>query len=82
MLVFFKIVNFNNKFVVDELNSHEIKIEVLDFTGDSEKIGDIITGEYKQSTAKRFENIEAYESSINNIDMDYDADDSSFGGYI
>ena len=44
-------------------------------------VDDIIIGDYRRTTAMRFERIERFESNKNNIDMDYDADDSIFIGY-
>ena len=40
--------------------------------------GDIITAECKQTTATKFKNTERFESYITSIDMDYDADDTTF----
>ena len=55
---------------------------LVDYTGDFEMIGDIIFGEYEQSTAIKFKNIEHYESKNNSIDLVYNADDISSTGYI
>ena len=53
-----------------------------DYIGDFEMLGVIAKGEHKQSTGMRFENNEHYEPYFLNIDLDYDADDILFTGFI
>ena len=68
--------------VVDNLNLHETKDAALvDYNEDFEKNCDFVSGEHSQSTNKRYKNIEAYETYVNNTVWDYDADDffSMFG---
>ena len=64
-------------------SSHEIKQEILqDYTGAFEMVGNLKVGDQIRPTNIRFRNIDDYESYINAIDEDYDAEDAIFTGYI
>ena len=70
------------KIFVISLNLHEIGNRILgENTGASDMFVGIIIGELKQATAMRFEKNEHFEAYIESIDMDYDADDTTFSGY-
>ena len=83
--MFFKIATTGNTISVNTINLHEfleMKFLLGVYTGDIKVIGDLVIGEHKGSKAMRFAQIEAYESYIKTIDLDYDADDSVLCGYI
>ena len=68
--------------VIDK-NLHEIKIEILqDYEGVFELVGSLKVGDQIRQTHIRFRNMIDFETYINSIDEDYDADDSIFNGYI
>ena len=72
-----------DKIEVFDKNLHEIKYEILeDYEGDFELIGTLIVGDQTKQTHIRFRKMDAFESHINKIDNDYDADDTTFNGYI
>ena len=79
---FLQIAASDNKRIEKSLNLHQIRLEILgDCTGGFETIGDYISGEHKQTKAMRFKSFGHYESDINNIDMDYDYDDTTYSDY-
>ena len=68
--------------VIDK-NLHEIKNEILqDYEGVFELIGNLKVGDQIRKIHSRFRNMNSFESYIKSIDVDYDADDSIFNGYI
>ena len=71
-----------NKIHVIDKNLHEIKIELLqDYEGVIELIGNLKVGDQTRQTHIRFRNMSHFETHINIIDVDYDADDCIFKGY-
>ena len=79
----FKIVKSYTKKFFNRWISQDIGNEILEhYTGDFEKIGDIFFGEHKRSTDMRFKNAKAHGTFFTKVDMDADADDSIFTGYI
>ena len=79
---FFELATSDNIYV-NNLNLHEIKIEILqDYTGDFELIGKMIIGPVENKTNIRFKNMDDFERYINAIDFDYDSDDVIFTGYV
>ena len=73
----------SNKIYVNNLNSHEIKNEVLQsYTGDFELNGIKINGPIEHETYIRFKNTDVFESYRNAIDVDFDSEDVTFTGYV
>ena len=73
----------SNRIYVNNLNLHEIEIEILqDYTGDFELNGEMIIGPIIHKTNIRFKNMDDFESYINAIDVDYDSEDVTFTGYV
>ena len=73
----------SNKIYVNNLNSHEIKNEILQYyTGDFELNGKMIIAPIEHKTNIRFKNMDAFESYINAIDVDYDSEDVTYTGYV
>ena len=61
----------SNKIYVNNLNSHEIKDEILqDYTGDFELNGKMIIGPIEHKTNIRFKKMDDFERYINAIDID------------
>ena len=80
---FLKKATSDYKVFVNSWNLRETGNQILvAYPGDFDMIGDNVFGEHKKTIAMRFENIEHYEACNNSIDMDYDADDTSFTVYI
>ena len=79
---FFELATSNIVYV-NNLNLHEIKIEILqDYTGDFELNGKMIIGLVEHKTNVRFKNMGDFEKYINAIDVDYDSEDVTFTGYV
>ena len=65
--------------LVNSLILQELKTErLVNYTEIFEKVGENVFGEHKETTSKRYKKTEHCKSNINSIDMDYDADDSTF----
>ena len=65
-----------NKIQVVIKNLHEIKQEILqDYNGEIEMVGNLKVGDQIRQTHIRFRNMDDFESYINSIDEEYDADD-------
>ena len=63
-------------------NLHEIKNEILlYYVGEFEKVGNLRVSDQLRQTHIRFRNIDDFESYINSIDEEYDAEDAIFNGY-
>ena len=72
----FEIATSEINILTFSLNLHEITTDIFgDYTGDFKMIEEIIVREPKQTAAMRLKSIEHCESYINDIDMDYAADD-------
>ena len=72
----------SNKILVNNLNWHENKNEILqDYTGDFELNGLMIIG-HNELEANRFKNKDHFESYLNTVDVNYDSEDVIFTGYI
>ena len=73
----FQIATSDNKLIVDNSSFHETYKKIRkDYSVVYEMVVGIFLGAQKQKTAISFQNVEHYESYINNFDMDYDADDT------
>ena len=73
----------SNKIYVNNLNLHEIKIEILqDYTGDFELDGKLTIGLNEHKTTERFKKMDAFEKYINKKYIDYDSEDVTFTGYV
>ena len=76
----FEIATTNRQYV-NNLNLHEIKIEILqDYTGDFELNGLMIIGPIEHKTNSRLKNMDDFERYINAIGIDYDSEDVTFTG--
>ena len=72
-----------NRIFVNGENLHYIRDVILaDYNGDFEMVGRITLGEVTHITAMRFRNIQDFETYINDIDEEYEGDDSIFVGDI
>ena len=81
MFNFLKKTTAENEEMVDGLNTHEIKSDILsDYERDFEMICDLITGRNVRKTHNNFGVIIHYEAYINAKDMDYDSEDRIFQG--
>ena len=65
------------------MNLHEIKNKILlDYKGDFELNGLMVTGHVEHKTNFTFRNMDDFESYINAIDFDYDSGVLTFTGYV
>ena len=72
-----------NKVEVFRKKLHEIKQKILSYyVGAFEMVGNIKVGDQMRPTNNRFRNFDDFESYINSIDEEYDAEDAIFNGYI
>ena len=79
---FFKLATRKEGYV-NSLNLHEIKNEILqDYTGDFELFGSMNVGTIEHKTNIGFEFMADFEIYINAIDVVYDSEDVTFGGYV
>ena len=73
----------SNKIYVNNINLHEIKIEVLqDYNNDFELNGKMIIGPIEHKTIIRFKNMDDFERYISAIVIDHDSEDVTFTGYV
>ena len=72
-----------DKMYVNGLDLHEKKNEnLLEYEGDFELNGLMITGPIEHKTNIRFKNINDFGSYINAIDIGYDCEDAALTGYV
>ena len=68
---------------VKGLNLHEFKSEfLLDYTGDFELNGSMVTGPVEHKTNIRFKNVDDFERYIKAKIVDFEIEDNSFTGYV